>query len=63
MVVEKIYYVANSDDLDRAVKLLSKPYFALCCEREYIEMDYSKITVTCLESEVAGVEHILENII
>lgn len=63
MIVEKVYYVANSDDLERAMMLLSMPCFALYVEREHIEMDYSKITVGCLEDEVAGVEHILENII
>lgn len=62
-LVERNYYVANGDDLDRAIVLLSMPCFALSVERELIEMDYSKITVTCLENQLMGVEHILENIV
>lgn len=59
MLVEKIYYIANSDELERALEILSIAGFCMTVVREFIEMDYSKVTVTCLETQVSGVEHIL----
>ena len=63
MLVEKIYYVVNGDELERALMLLSSPEFALSVEREYIEMNTSKVTVVCLDTQVAGVEHILAKVV
>lgn len=58
--VKKSYFCKNTKELDRAMNLLVRPEFCLNVSRFFIEMDYSEVIVTCLPTQVAGVEHILK---
>lgn len=57
-MVEKIYYIENTNALEVALEKLSEkiPCFI---NREYIEMNYSKITIHARVEDLATVETIL----
>lgn len=59
MIIEKIYFIENSDLLDEVVETLNTPIFCLGIAREFVEMDYSKITIECLPQQLRGIEHLL----
>lgn len=63
-LVKKTYFCKNGDDLDTALVLLHMPEFALSVKSEVVKTDpqYSEVTVLCLERQLMGVLHLLENI-
>lgn len=58
-LITKIYYCENSDLLDIAIAEINKPKHTVGCAIEYVEMNYSKITVECYPHQIALVEAIL----
>lgn len=60
-MTEKIYFIENTEELELALVELDN--VAVEYKREFIEMDYSKITVNCMEELVAEVEKILSKCI
>ena len=59
MIIEKIYFIENSNLLDKAIETLNTPIFCLGVAREFVEMDYSKIIIECLPSQLKDIEKIL----
>ncbi len=61
-MVEKIYFVENGANLDEAIETINS---AIPCfiTREYIEMDYSKITIQAREEDLAFVERCLADLV
>ena len=59
MIIEKIYFIENSNKLDEVIETLNTPIFCLGVARELIEMDYSKVTIECLPSQLRDIEKIL----
>ena len=57
-MVEKIYYIANSDKLAKAIYKIEMS-FPCFVYKEYIEMDYSKITIKARQEDLASIEEIL----
>jgi hypothetical protein len=57
-MVEKIYYIENTNALEVALEKLSEkiPCFI---NREYVEMNYSKITIHARVEDLATVEIVL----
>ena len=57
-MTEKIYYIQNSVALDEAIERLINliPCFV---DRDFIEMDYSKVVVKANNADLATVEKIL----
>ena len=57
-MVEKIYYIENTNALEVALEKLSEkiPCFI---NREYVEMNYSKITIHARVEDLATVETVL----
>ena len=54
-MIKKVYYIENSVALDNALAKISEklPCFV---NREYIEMNYSEVTITAKEEDLATVE-------
>lgn len=52
------HYIKNGIELETALSVLADkiPCFIT---REYIEMDYSKVTVICREEDAKVIEHLL----
>lgn len=57
-MTEKIYYIENS--LELATALLNIEILIPCfIERNFIEMDYSKVVIIARNEDIATVEHFL----
>ena len=54
-MVEKIYYINNGIELEEVIEFL-KDNLPCFVEREFIEMDYSKITINAREEDLRTVE-------
>lgn len=54
----KVLYIANSIELDRT---LEKITYGIPCwvDREFVEMDYSKVYILCRDIDMAWVEDVL----
>ena len=48
---EKIYYIENTDELNDAMERIEND-FPCFTEREFIEMDYSKITIKARTEDI-----------
>lgn len=57
-MTEKIYFIENTNALEDALEMLINA-FPCFVEREFVEMNFSKITVRALEINLASVERIL----
>ena len=57
-MTEKTYYIQNSLALNTAIKNIKKTIVCYL-NREFIEMDYSKITITTRTCNIAYVETVL----
>ena len=54
-MVEKIYYINNGIELEEAIEFL-KDNLPCFVGREFVEMDYSKITINAREEDISTVE-------
>jgi len=61
-MTEKIYYVENDFALNLALELIAivVPCFI---NREYIEMDYSRITIVARNEDIATIEKIFADLV
>lgn len=57
-MIEKIYYIENSYDLSMALGEIEEK-FPCFVDREYIEMNYSKVTIKARQEDIANIENIL----
>ena len=55
---EKIYYIENTDELNDAMERIEND-FPCFTEREFIEMDYSKITIKARTEDIKHIKDIL----
>lgn len=57
-MVEKIYFIENTNELEDALEYLTN---AIPCfvDREFVEMNYSEITIKANEEDLATVERVL----
>lgn len=57
-MTKKVYYIENTAELDLALVCLADlvPCFI---DREYIEMDYSAVTIICRTEDLIAVERVL----
>ena len=57
-MITKVYYIENSDNLEKALNVLrdSIPCFI---KREFIEMNYSEVSVIARSEDFISVERIL----
>lgn len=54
-----VYFMANGTVLDETIALIIDR-FPCFVNREYVEMDYSKITVTCRAEDAAAIQEQLD---
>ncbi len=54
-MIEKIYYINNGIELEEAIEYIQNnlPCFV---GREFVEMDYSKITINAREEDLSTIE-------
>ena len=57
-MVEKIYYIENSFEMSMALGEIEET-FPCFVDREYIEMNYSKVTIKARQEDIASIEDIL----
>ena len=57
-MTKKVYYIENTKVLDMALSILA--YDIPCfIDREFIEMNYSAVTITCRTEDLLTVERVL----
>ena len=61
-MTEKIYYIENTNALDLAIDAITDT-FPCFVDREFIEMNYSKITIKARTEDLASIEDILAPLI
>lgn len=54
-----VYFMANGTVLDETITLIINR-FPCFVNREYVEMDYSKVTVTCRVEDSAAIQEQFE---
>lgn len=60
-MIEKIYWIENTNELDIALnKLNCVPCFV---DREFVEMNYSKITINARQEDLKTIEKIFSEIV
>lgn len=60
-MIEKIYWIENTNELDIALnKLNCVPCFI---DREFVEMNYSKITINARQEDLKTIEKIFSEIV
>ena len=58
-MLEKTYYIANTEALDIAIDVISNAITCGTIERECEEMNYSKVTVKTTPHNISCVEKVL----
>lgn len=57
-MTKKVYYIENTNTLDMALSILT--YDIPCfINREFIEMNYSVVTIICRTEDLLAVERVL----
>ena len=62
-MITKVYYIENSNKLDKVIRNLNKSVLCSKVTRELIEMDYSQITVECLPTQICAIEAALAHLV
>lgn len=57
-MTEKTYYIENTAELDEAMENIENN-FPCFTDREFIEMNYSQVTINAREEDIASIEKIL----
>lgn len=57
-MITKEYYIENSAELTEALEEIEE-FIPCWVEREFIEMDYSKVIIKAREEDLASVERML----
>ena len=57
-MIKKTYYIENTTKLDKTIKNI-KNNFPCFTNREFIEMNYSQVTINAREEDIASIEKIL----
>ena len=58
MMTTKVYYIENTNALDNALTLISTR-FPSAIQRDFIEMNYSCVSITARTIDLMSIEHIL----
>jgi len=61
-MTEKTYYIENTTELDKAIETIENT-FPCFTDREFIEMDYSQVTINAREEDIASIEKILASLV
>lgn len=57
-MIEKTYYIENTNTLNEVLDNIINS-FPCFVDREFIEMNYSKVTINTREEDIASIERIL----
>ena len=57
-MINKTYYIENSAELNNVLELIENT-FPCFVEREFIEMNYSQISINARQEDIASIERML----